>query len=317
MAGNFRPPPERTTDVPDAGARIEELLARFKPDLVMLHSIGGRDADEVIRLAERRKIPVLLQLHFANDRYRHFAIRCQVARAAGISGVSDLNVPPYLRGRFTNLLTGLDLSDFEPQSVGQEIHADALPTVLLPARIVPSKGHADLVKAAALLRDRGVQFRMVFPGRSDDPVFESELRSFIHKKMLDELITFPGLLSQETMRKTYASCAVLAFPSYHHEGLPRVILEAQAMQLPVVTYDSGGSAAALLDGVSGFVVQTGNVIALADRLEELLQDVDHRRQMGEAGRRYVEDRFSLQSLAERHEHFYRAVLEAVGRSCPR
>src|ERR1022692_1174854 len=310
LGAHIRRPPPRSTDIPTAGSKVRELLDRFKPDIIMLHSIGGRDADEIIRHAKRRGIPVVLQLHYANERYAHFSIRCQVVRASGVSGVSDLRVPAYLRNRFSNLLTGLSLAEFTPRSILPGESSSTPPALLLPARIVPSKGHEDLVKAAAYLRDRGISFQIIFCGRLDDVAFAAHLRTTIAKHKLEKEIAFRGLLSQSEMRECYASCAILAFPTYHFEGLPRVVLEAQAMALPAVVYDSGGTAAALTDGVSGFVLRRGDITGLAKRLQQLLLDPVLRREMGRQGR-------AILAFPTYHfEGLPRVVLEAQAMALP-
>jgi glycosyltransferase involved in cell wall biosynthesis len=82
------------------------------------------------------------------------------------------------------------------------------------------------------------------------------------------------------------------------------------MQVPVVAYGTGGVAEGIDSGTTGYVLKTGDVAALAARLRELLTDDRKRRQMGEAGRRRVEERFSLGAFARRHEEFYLRILSS-------
>ena len=71
-----------------------------------------------------------------------------------------------------------------------------------------------------------------------------------------------------------------------------------------MAYRTGGTAAAVIDGRTGYLVSTGNVADLADKLERLLHSAELRARMGEAGRRFVEGTFTLDAWAARHEEFY-------------
>ena len=95
----------------------------------------------------------------------------------------------------------------------------------------------------------------------------------------------------------------MVLPS-NSEGLGRVLIEAQAMKKPVVAYSSGGISEALLHGETGFLVKTGDVDALAERISFLLENRTERLCMGEHGRAFVSRKFSISALVRRHEAFY-------------
>ena len=101
---------------------------------------------------------------------------------------------------------------------------------------------------------------------------------------------------------------MVAFPTYHHEGLGRVIVEAQAMQTPVVAYATGGVPEGIVEGRTGFLVPTGDITGLTARLRELLASSSLRTSMGTRGREAAETHFSLAALADRHERFYLRVI---------
>jgi glycosyltransferase involved in cell wall biosynthesis len=127
---------------------------------------------------------------------------------------------------------------------------------------------------------------------------------------LRDSVLILGQVSSETLRDWYAASDVVLLTT-HSEGLGRVLLEAQAMQRPVVAYDVGGVREAVSHGVTGFLVAKGDVGDLTERIAHLLADSDGRRSMGEQGQRLVLDRFTVDALAGRHEQFYAAV---IGRS---
>ena len=298
-----RPPRTKPGDVRGVGAVVREILQSKQVDLVMVHAAGGADAWEAVNEAHSAGVPSAMQLHFSNERFKDLSVRIQVARVDGVAGVSDVSVPKYLAGRFANMLTGLDLEFFSRKRASTAgLHAER-PTLLLPARIVPTKGHKDLIEVVKLLNQRGIIVDVIFVGRADQPEYEHRLRQLIAEAQLSDRFHFLGLLTPERLRDLYATCDVLAFPTYHQEGLPRILLESQAMGVPVVVYDSGGSRAGLLPDKTGYLVSTGDVTGFASAICRLLKSRDTARSFQIAGRRFVENCFSLKALSERHEQF--------------
>jgi phosphatidylinositol alpha-1,6-mannosyltransferase len=141
-------------------------------------------------------------------------------------------------------------------------------------------------------------------GRADSLSYVQELKNLAGHLGVEQDVLFLGELSPAQLRDWYASAAVLAFPTYHHEGLPRVLMESQAMKVPPISYIIGGTPEAIVHGQTGFLVKKGDVPGFTKRLRELLTDEQRRKEMGEAGRAFMEERFSLHALALRHEQFY-------------
>jgi glycosyltransferase involved in cell wall biosynthesis len=300
--------PRRAGEPDGAGAKFQELLRRFHVDLAVLHSSGGADTSEILSVAQSAKIPALLVHHFANDRLKSFAIGLQTTQAAGVGGVCGVDVPDYLRGNFSNLSDGIDTDFFRRENAEPIAINSEDPVLFLPARITPTKGQLDLVRAAGELLRQGLRFHIAFAGRVDSEEFLVELKKEIVSAGLEKRVTFVGQLDASGLRDCYAASAILAFPTRHHEGLPRILLEAQAMELPVVVHDIGGTSEGIENGKTGFLISLGDRKNLVRRLGELLRDPARRKRFGVAGRKLVETKFSLDALAERHENFYRRAL---------
>jgi glycosyltransferase involved in cell wall biosynthesis len=302
--------PRQQGEPQGAGLKIRELTKRFKVNLIVLHSSGGADASEIIAEAERAGIPVALVQHFANDRLAGLSLRQQASSAAGVAGVYGKDVPDYLRSRFCNVSDGVDTEFFQADKAKPLPKDYSTPILLLPARITPAKGQIDLLKVASLLKKREVHTTVVLAGRVDSPAFENQLRQIAEREGLAGQIEFIGQLDAKQLRDWYAAARVLVFPTSHHEGLPRILMECQAMRLPPVVYDIGGTSEGLLDRQTGFLIPPGDVRRMADAVESLLKNNSLRAEMSQAGRRFVEKKFSLRSLAERHEDYYLKVLAA-------
>lgn len=92
------------------------------------------------------------------------------------------------------------------------------------------------------------------------------------------------------------------------EGFSNSILEYMAAGKPVVATDVGGAREAVIEGETGFLVSSGDHVAMADRLIDLLQNEAKAREMGERGRKLVEEKFSCAAQLERTEQLYDKLL---------
>lgn len=122
----------------------------------------------------------------------------------------------------------------------------------------------------------------------------------------EELGQVPGnvLLGLSTdMKKEYLDSSILVLPS-RYEGLPMVLLEAQAAGLPIVAFECKcGPRDVITDGVDGFLVPEGDTDTMAERLFELMDDEDLRRRMGSAAYR-ASDRFDAESIMLRWQQLF-------------
>jgi len=96
------------------------------------------------------------------------------------------------------------------------------------------------------------------------------------------------------------------------EGFSNAILEAMSAGLPVVAFDVGGNAEAVVHGETGLLASAGDVAAFAAAIAELLSDGARRKRMGEAGRRRAAERFALDRMVAEMETMYES-LAAGGR----
>ena len=113
---------------------------------------------------------------------------------------------------------------------------------------------------------------------------------------------------REDLQSLYPVFDVLVFPSYR-EGLPNVVLEAQAAGVPVVAYAATGTTDAVLDGVTGVLVDVGSVRALSGAIEVMLKDEARRKEMGRAAQRWVATEFSQDRFWDELIRYYRAWLD--------
>lgn len=101
------------------------------------------------------------------------------------------------------------------------------------------------------------------------------------------------------MRDLLKQCHIITFLSYYMEGLPKSLIEADAIGRPIITSNSVGCKEILVDGYNVFLIQPKDVGALTEKLDLLLSDKELRVKMGKNVRKYAEDYFSIEEVKER------------------
>ena len=101
------------------------------------------------------------------------------------------------------------------------------------------------------------------------------------------------------MPNVLASLNVLVLPSYAHEGIPQIILQAQAMARPVVATTIGGIPEVVEDGVTGLLIAPRDSDALAEKIRAILDDSGLAKNLGQAARAHIERSYSLDAMGEK------------------
>lgn len=213
---------------------------------------------------------------------------------------------PDAAARMVQLPPGVDEKVFHPGSGGDEVRArlglSDRPVVVCVSRLVPRKGQDTLILAMPRILARQPDAVLLIVGGGP---YEKDLRRLVRETGVSDSVRFTGSVPWAELPAHYGAGDVFAMPCRTRrggldvEGLGIVYLEASATGLPVVAGDSGGAPDAVLDGETGWVVRGGSPEEAADRIVALLDDPELRRNMGERGRRWVEERWRWDLLAER------------------
>jgi len=173
-----------------------------------------------------------------------------------------------------------------------------VPVVGVVARLHPQKGHEYLIKAARVLADKFKDLKIVLVG---DGELRAELEQAVVEAGLSETFIFLGFRSD--VRDLLSMFDIFVLPSLY-EGLPNVILEAMATNLPVVATSVDGTVELVDDGETGYLVPPRDPGALVAKIGNLLESADLRRQFGRAGRKKVEEQYSLELQVENFQNLY-------------
>lgn len=206
-----------------------------------------------------------------------------------------------VKAKVISSINGLDAAiRFNPGSVAKNarsevrrlngIPEDAL-VIGFVGRIFWVKGVAELLSAWKDVSRRFDAAHLLVVGAVDSRLPAPP--EVVERLQADPRIHLTGYIGD--MPPYYAAMDVLVLPSFY-EGLGYVLLEASAMEVPVVGTKIPGIVDAVCDGVTGTLVPPGDVVALARAISAYLQDSELRRTHGVAGRKYVSDRFNQEQV---------------------
>ena len=210
----------------------------------------------------------------------------------------------FPRDRIQVIPNGIDTDRFRPHSESQNEwrRKFGIPqTGLLigtAARLVPVKNHVGTLQAIARLRAKGVQARFVLAG--DGPL-RDELQQVVRDLGIAEQVHFLG--DVHDVHEFLNTLDVFVLFS-HSEGMSITVLEAMACGLPVVASSVGSNPMLVTDGDSGYVVPSGDVESLVNTLAVLAEDPRKRQAMGLAGRKRIENSFSIDRMVQSYSDLY-------------
>ena len=210
-------------------------------------------------------------------------------------------------GKIRLIPNGIDIDRFKPDGAkrgtrvrwGVKEGTFVLGTV---GRLNKEKGHTYLIEAMREIIKKHPETVLVIVG--DGPLKE-ELISCTKNNDLKEYVIFTG--NQEDMPSIYAMIDLFTLPSLT-EGTPLVLLEAMAMQKPIIATKVGGVPQVIRDGETGILVRPGDSVGLAEGILKLLDDSSLASRLGRNARLLVEKEFSAKAMAEKYVRVYDAIL---------
>jgi glycosyltransferase involved in cell wall biosynthesis len=181
--------------------------------------------------------------------------------------------------------SGVDLDRFAPAP-----QHNGPPTFLLVGRLLRDKGVYEFVEAARSLRGMVPSARFQLLGPIDEGNRSAISSDQVDGWVAEGLVEYLG--TTDDVRPFIAQATAVVLPSYR-EGLPRSLLEAAAMERPLLATDAPGCREVVEDGVNGYLCAVRDVQSLASAMQRLAgASPEKRLAMGRAGRRKVEERFS-------------------------
>jgi glycosyltransferase involved in cell wall biosynthesis len=204
------------------------------------------------------------------------------------------------------IYNGIDLEEFDHFSATSSIRKEfniTRDTVLIGCigRIEKRKGPEYLISAMREIDST----KLILIGTGEKEYIR-KVKMLCDEFGISDRVMFSG--SRDDIPSVLNEIDILVFPSISGEGFPRVILEAMAAGKPVVATDNAGNPEAVEDGLTGYIIPAGNISALAAKLNELVANKKKRMAMGQAGRKRVEEFFTVQHYVQSIQELYHEIL---------
>jgi len=200
---------------------------------------------------------------------------------------------------------GIDVQRFNPKT-----QMTVWGKILYVGRLAERKGLPFLLHALARLRNRFPEIQLTVIG--DGPMRQQY--EALGRDLLGQRVTFLGAQPNKVVQQHLAEACIFCMPSItmpsgEAETLGMVFLEAMAMQVPPVSFRSGGIPEVIIHGQTGFLAHERDVEELAHYIEILLADPDLRHRLGVQGRQWVEQEFNLEKQNAKLESLYDEVVD--------
>lgn len=243
---------------------------------------------------------------------RAHGLAAKTRDAAFVACISEFVVrqlSPYLplgdKGKLVTVHMGVDPDRFPGSADDRAVRPAGPLRVLFVGRLVQEKGPDVLLRALAGL---SVSFRARIAGAGP---LAGQLSGLARELGIGDQVELLGGLGQDALPQLYAWADVFCLPS-HREGVPVVLMEAMASELPVVTTAIAGIPELVTDRVSGRLLEPGDSSALTAVLDELARDAPQRASLGRAGRRAVVESFTAGPNAQVLVGLFAAVQSSSG-----
>ena len=212
------------------------------------------------------------------------------------------------RSRMVKLTPGVDELLFRPgldsAEIRQRIGFQDRPLIVTVGRLTPRKGQDRLIEALPHIRKRVGDAALLICGEGP---YRARLEAKIRELNLSEHVRMVGRVPLSDLPRYLSAGQVFAMPSRNRhaglevEGLGIVYLEASACGIPVIAGNSGGAPDTVREGITGFVVDGQDQMALVERSVTLLEDQSLAKKMGAAGRAFVEEKWRWDEIVKQHQ----------------
>jgi phosphatidylinositol alpha-1,6-mannosyltransferase len=296
-------------------AAVSEIVLRERPRVVQVAT--AYDGYIGILLRRWLRLPFIVYAH-GNEVLRAIGSKWQkpklsLRQASRVLAISQFTARLVERAgatpsRIEILRPGCDTARFRVLSATAELRQRLLrerwrdQVILSVGNLVPRKGHDIVIKALPRLLLRTPNLAYLIAGEG---AYRAALVDLAASLGVREHVVFLGRVSDELLPTIYGISDVFAMPSREEldacdvEGFGLVFLEASACAKPIVAGRSGGTADAVVDGVTGLLVDPKDPEDVARAIGQLLSSQDLARQMGQRGRSRVVGEYSWSQFAAR------------------
>lgn len=266
---------------------LAKIIANLLGKKVVLVIENHGDFEQSIFLQRKLMLPL-----FYNSIMRLIAKfsleNADIFRAVSDSTKEQLNKwqPNYKVHQF---VAWTDIEVFEV--VGKKRENKFFPIVVYAGVIIERKGIIDLVNAFKTVVNHYSNAKLWLIGKEEDANYTQQIKNRIKDLQLEKNIKFLGKLTQQELAEKMSEAGIFVLPSYS-EGLPRVIIEAMAVGLPVIATNVSGIPQVVKEKETGFLISPKDEITLSEKINWLFANPNEALSMGGKGYLFVKSFFS-------------------------
>ena len=325
---------------PSVVGEVSKLLQEFAPDVVHVHNVHLHLSYYSIVLARRYARRVCMTAHdamsfspgklplgenvyresawlqFKTHKWRYNPLRNMIIYRILRHGVDKIIAVSEALGRALAangignvevIHNGINADEWkEPPDVESFKTARGMreSALLFGGRLSRAKGALKMVEILAKVAEAVPDAQLLIIGKKDSHA--DDMISLARSLGVEEKLVFTGWVTGDDLRRAYWASAVVVVPSLYLDPFPTINLEAFACAKPVVATTLGGSPEIVKDGVSGYVVNPFEIAAMAEKIAELLLDLQKNKEFGQAGYESVTKEFSLQNQIAAYEELFKS-----------
>ncbi len=278
------------------------------PLALMAHSLRQAGARRIVALTHGHELwwaklfPFRLAMRRIGSRTDALTYLGEYTRSAIASVLT-----PHAAAAMVKIAPGIDTEHFAPMDSSELRESLGLTDkkiIISVGRLVHRKGQDRLIQAMVAIVKEIPKAHLLLVGEGP---YEAHLRDLVRKYSLKDHITFIGRIQYADLPAYICVGEIFAMPARSRlfglevEGLGIVYLEASACGLPVIAGRSGGAPDALIDGTTGLVIDGTDNAAIAEAVIDLLSHPQRSKEMGQAGRNWILEKWRWQIWAERFE----------------
>lgn len=261
-----------------AKLKIGRLLEKINPDRILAHANRATTLLSHKR-TRKRTLPIVQNYSFKRSlAYPRIITTTQLLKTAILS-TSNKNNEVFI---LPNMVAIPQIQTSPPNDI---------PVIGSLGRFVEKKGFDLFIEALSILKNKGVTFKALLAGQGSE---EHKLKALAQKKGLEDRLRFPGWMAPSDFFK---QLDLFCLPS-RHEPFGIVLIEAFAHQVPVISTPSEGPSEIGKEGETVLFTPFGDPSAMAEKMEELLGDVEKRKALSDRGFRKALKTYSLPAIAE-------------------
>lgn len=286
------------------GAKLARIAIIHRWDHMHVHSCGNA-ANIVAFASVLSGVPYSLTLHGAltdygpnqSEKWRNAAFGIVITR--GLFDQVREKLGAAIADKTVIAPMGVNLDTFKRVSPYRPWKGDGIAQLYSVGRLNPGKGHADLIQAVDLLKRRGINVHLTIAGQDEQggSGYQKTLQKLIDDLDLKTNVTLVGAVSEAAIVEGLLASHVFALATLH-EALGVSIMEAMALEMPVVATSVGGVGELVEHQKDGLLAEAGNPESMANYIAEVLTDSRLAQRLAGASREKIRSSFQDTRSAE-------------------